>query len=370
MSEIATILIKGANEPGMNMIKRIQFWLTASIALCAVSATAQDDTTRVLFIGNSHTYTHNVPGLFAGMAQAGGHPTLTEMSAPGGYTLQQHTTYQPTLDKIALGIWNYVSLQEQSIYPVIEYYRWSSFYPSARWLDSMITALGQETILYMTWGRPNGGQWSIGGHYTIYFNDFFHMQDSISASFQLLADELDAPLIPAGNAWARARRADSALSLWGPDSLHATLAGAYLAACTFYAVLFEESPVGLNFYGGLAPEVALFLQEMADQTVSSIADESPRTPDSFALHQNYPNPFNARTTLAFDLPQSGNISLTIYNVLGECVRTPASGLFDAGRHSIIWDGHDEGGEAVRSGIYFSTLRQGEKSQSIRLVYLK
>jgi hypothetical protein len=57
------------------------------------------------------------------------------MSAPGGYTFQQHTTNATTLTKINQGIWDYVVLQEQSQYPVIEYYRDSSMYPSARILD-------------------------------------------------------------------------------------------------------------------------------------------------------------------------------------------------------------------------------------------
>jgi hypothetical protein len=352
-------------------VKKISLNLIAAALLSLVAtAGAQDDTTRVLFIGNSHTYTFNVPGLFAGLAQSGGHAVVTDMSAPGGYTLLQHTTYQPTLQKIALGTWDYVSLQEQSLYPVIDYYRFNSFYPSARGLDSLITGLGQQTILYMTWGRPNGGQWSIGGNYTIDFVDFFHMQDSVSVSFEMLAQELGEPLVPAGNAWARAKRADSTLSLWGSDSLHATLNGAYLAACVFYGTLFQESPIGLSYLGGLRPEVALFLQQMADQTVSGTADDARPRAESFGLFQNYPNPFNAGTTLAFELPEGGSIVLVVYNILGERVRTLADGPMAAGFHRVAWDGKNEEGGSVNSGLYFSVLTAASAERSLKLLLIK
>ena len=63
--------------------------------------------------------------------------------------------------------------------------------------------------------------------------------------------------------------------LWQDDECHATLEGTYLGACVFYAVLFAANPEGLEFYGGLSPEVARFCQDVAWQTVSGI-EESPR----------------------------------------------------------------------------------------------
>jgi len=352
------------------MIRKPGSCFAAIIILSATVVVAQDDTTRVLFIGNSHTYTNNVPMLFAGLSLAGGHPVVTGMSAPGGYTLQQHTTNATTLALISQGNWDYVSLQEQSLYPVIDYYRFGSFYPSARFLDSLITNLRQETALYMTWGRPGGGQWSIGGHYTIDFVDFFHMQDSVSASFGMLADELAAPLVPAGDAWARALQADSTIILWQADSLHATLTGSYLVACVFYAVLFQASPVGLTYYGGLSPEDALFLQVIADQTVTGVNSDLPAAPNSWGIIQNYPNPFNSSTTLSFDLPDGGIIELAIYNILGERVATLAHGEYTSGRHALTWDGRNKDGEMAASGVYFSVLRQDGREKSIKLLYLK
>ncbi|OGC95388.1 MAG: hypothetical protein A2W25_10440 [candidate division Zixibacteria bacterium RBG_16_53_22] len=352
------------------MIRKPGSCFIAIIMLSATAAVAQDDTTRVLFIGNSHTYTNNVPMLFAGLSNAGSHPVVTGMSAPGGYTLQQHTTNATTLAMISQGNWDYVSLQEQSLYPVIDYYRFGSFYPAARFLDSVITNNRQQTALYMTWGRPGGGRWSIGGHYTIDFVDFFHMQDSVSASFRMLADELAAPLVPAGDAWARALRADSTITLWQADSLHATLEGSYLVACVFYAVLFQASPVGLTYYGGLSPEDALFLQVIADQTVTGVDGDLPSAPSSWGFYLNYPNPFNSSTTLIFDLPADGPVELVIYDILGAQVRKLADGEYASGRHKLTWDGRNKGGELAAGGIYFSVLRHGGREKSIKLLYLK
>ncbi len=353
------------------MNRRIASGLVAGFLLFAAPSRAQDDTTRILFIGNSHTYMNDVPRLVANLAASGGHPVTTAMSAPGGYTLLQHTTYQPSLDLIAQGGWDYVSLQEQSLYPVIDYYRFNSFYPAARFLDSLITERGYETILYMTWGRARIGSYSIGGYYTIFFNGFFHMQDSVSASFYMLGDELGCPVVPAGDAWATAMHADTSLFLWQADSLHATLPGSYLAACTFYATLFHASPVGLPYWpAGMTQEEALFYQQMADQTVTGIDDDPPDRPEWIGLFQSYPNPFNANTTFVFDLPEDGHVSLSIYNVLGGRVRDLADTEMSVGRHRLTWNGRDGMGVPMASGIYFSVLRQGETARSIRLLYIK
>jgi len=75
------------------------------------------DTTRVLFVGNSYTYVNDLPGIFKGLSNSLGRSVYTDMSAPGGYSLEQHLTNTETLLKISAGNWNYVVLQEQSQMP-------------------------------------------------------------------------------------------------------------------------------------------------------------------------------------------------------------------------------------------------------------
>lgn len=93
-------------------------------------------------------------------------------------------------------------------------------------------------------------------------------------------------------------------------------------------------------------------------------------PTSFALAQNYPNPFNAGTNITFTLDQSGPVTLTVCNLLGQNVRTLIAGHREVGVHTEAWDGRNDHGEAVPSGIYFSRLVQNNQSQVRKMVLLK
>lgn len=73
------------------------------------------------------------------------------------------------------------------------------------------------------------------------------------------------------------------------------------------------------------------------------------------LHQNFPNPFNPETTISFDMPQTGQASLSIYNVKGQLVKNLVDGELPSGRHSFVWKGTDHFGNSVSSGVYFYRL---------------
>ena len=92
-------------------------------------------------------------------------------------------------------------------------------------------------------------------------------------------------------------------------------------------------------------------------------------PLSFSLSQNAPNPFNPVTALYFTLPASGDVSLSIFNVNGQLVRTLVDGHVDAGRHVASWDGRDAMGRPVASGVYLYRLTgpQGVATRKMLLV---
>ena len=95
------------------------------------------------------------------------------------------------------------------------------------------------------------------------------------------------------------------------------------------------------------------------------------TPREFALHQNFPNPFNPDTTIKYDLSESADVTLQIYNVLGQVVRTlVASEAQNAGRYQIRWNGMDDRGVSVSSGIYFYRISAGEFQNVRKLMLLK
>jgi flagellar hook assembly protein FlgD len=105
---------------------------------------------------------------------------------------------------------------------------------------------------------------------------------------------------------------------------------------------------------------------------SKVKDEtgSRKKPSQFALFQNHPNPFNQTTKIEFTLAKSGFISLIIYDLLGRRVRTLLSEQLSSGYKSVLWDGKDDMGEDVASGIYFYQLRVGTFSETKKLVLLK
>ncbi len=89
-----------------------------------------------------------------------------------------------------------------------------------------------------------------------------------------------------------------------------------------------------------------------------------------SLSQNYPNPFNPQTTIRFTLKDNAPVSLKIYNVSGQLVKTLVSGTRTAGEHTVRWDGRNDAGQAVSSGVYFYKLVTKNFSQTRKMVLLK
>ncbi len=93
-------------------------------------------------------------------------------------------------------------------------------------------------------------------------------------------------------------------------------------------------------------------------------------PKEFALHQNYPNPFNPATTIRYDLPKPAQVTLTIYNILGQKVRTLVNDYETAGYKSVVWDGINEAGHPVGSGLYIYRIEAGDFRKSLKLLLVK
>jgi 5'-nucleotidase len=93
-------------------------------------------------------------------------------------------------------------------------------------------------------------------------------------------------------------------------------------------------------------------------------------PDDFALEQNYPNPFNGVTTIAYMLPDDSDVSLEIYDIMGRKVRTLVSEFQRANLYSVAWDGRDDAGRDASTGIYFYSLKAGDRSETRKMAYIK
>ncbi|MFQ5499166.1 MAG: PKD domain-containing protein [Candidatus Zixiibacteriota bacterium] len=93
-------------------------------------------------------------------------------------------------------------------------------------------------------------------------------------------------------------------------------------------------------------------------------------PTSYSLAQNYPNPFNPTTVISFTLPTTGHVELSVYNVLGQKIRTLAAGEMTVGEHQVTWDATDDGGNEVSTGMYFYRLETGDFSETRKMVLMK
>ncbi|HVP06337.1 MAG TPA: FlgD immunoglobulin-like domain containing protein, partial [Candidatus Acidoferrum sp.] len=93
-------------------------------------------------------------------------------------------------------------------------------------------------------------------------------------------------------------------------------------------------------------------------------------PQSYGLSQNYPNPFNPTTQISFALPKASQVELTVFNVLGQEVKTLVSGQMDAGSHTVVWDGTNSAGQSVSSGIYFYRISADQFSATKKMLMLK
>jgi hypothetical protein len=95
-----------------------------------------------------------------------------------------------------------------------------------------------------------------------------------------------------------------------------------------------------------------------------------RVPHKTVLHQNYPNPFNPVTNIAYEVAEHQAVTLTIFNTKGELVRMLKNTRQSPGRYSATWDGRNDGGQQVASGVYFYRLKVGAFTQTRKMVLLK
>ncbi len=233
------------------------------VALAAISllagavagAAAQDDEPsaeprpeRILFVGNSHTARNGgldwqVRNFVA--AEDPARSVVAEAMTKGGVTLGYHWQ-NGARERIRTGGFDVVVLQ--GYLAGAETRTAEPFLEHARLLHEEILRSGAETVFFMTW--PRG------------FGDWSDMADVIEAH-RTIERELGVPVAPAAYAFELARAERPELELISDDHVHASWNGAYLAAATVYATLFDRSPEGLPYALGVDPEDAAFLQRVA-----------------------------------------------------------------------------------------------------------
>ena len=189
----------------------------------------QQQTIRVLFIGNSYTYVNDLPWLTQQLVESAKETrTLeTEMVVVGGATLKSHWKRGKALRLLKAKRWDYVVLQEQSTLPITnpkEMYKYASLF------DSEIKRVNSQTVFYLTWAKQNQPE----------------TQQILTDSYMNIARELKAKVAAVGIAWQKVQEANPKLNLYNSDESHPSPIGSYVAACVFYTIFFQDSPVGLS----------------------------------------------------------------------------------------------------------------------------
>ncbi|MFH1336992.1 MAG: FlgD immunoglobulin-like domain containing protein, partial [Candidatus Zixiibacteriota bacterium] len=136
-----------------------------------------------------------------------------------------------------------------------------------------------------------------------------------------------------------------------------------------YQVIFLDFPL---YFIHEAQACSLLHRALSDLGTypSAVAEEESSVPLTFSMKQNFPNPFNSETVIEYSLPRESQIKITIYNLLGQKVKTLINGKSPAGRQEVSWDGKNNRGEAVSSGIYFYRMEADEFTQIKKMVFLK
>ncbi len=212
-----------------------------------------DPALRLLFIGNSYTFSHELPRVLEQIAAAtdGGPSIQTVMVAEPGWTLEQHWQDRRALARVRDGGWSHVVLQGHSLATVQQR---DGLLEYARRFDSAIGEVGATTVLFMTWARREHPQ----------------MLEAVSGGYEHVGRTLGATVVPAGLAWGTSWERRPDIHLWHSDGSHPSPAGTYLAAATFYSVLTGRSSAGADHagFGQLDVEEIRALQETAHEVAS------------------------------------------------------------------------------------------------------
>jgi hypothetical protein len=220
---------------------------------------------RILFIGNSYTYVNDLPDVFGALARSGGHAVEVGMDAEGGWTLSQHASSGTTRQLIASKPWDVIVLQEQSEIPSVEQLRQDQMFPAARELIALIQADGARPLMFETWAHRSG--WPENGSL-----GYDAMQSGIDKGYHTIAQEQHVAVVPVGEAWRSLLASEGDPGLWQDDGSHPTIKGTYLAACVFYAAIFNESPQGLTYRASLSTQDANALQVIAGAAAADSLD--------------------------------------------------------------------------------------------------
>ncbi len=209
------------------------FTLCFVLAIASTSLRADDppaagsgEPLKILFIGNSFTYSNQMPRILQGLAASRNRKIEVAVRAVGDYTLQKHWQDGKAAEMIGSRNWDVVVLQEHSTGPIDNL---KSMKEYAAKFHELIKKQGAKTVLFMTWARQ----------------DKMATTRRIALAYEETAKQLGATVAPVGIAWQKALSGSKPVTLHAADKKHPNESGSYLTACVFFAALVDPKTVGL-----------------------------------------------------------------------------------------------------------------------------
>ena len=256
------------------------------------------DSTSVLFVGNSFTFYNNMPYIFKDIAESKGKKVHVDTVVTGGKDLKFHSERARTYQMIQARKWDYVILQGHSNEFAQPDFKVDSLtFPYAKKLVDSVRKYNPcaRVLFYMTWGYKNGNKkWKAIASYD-------SMQMRIERQYLIFADKLNTGVSPVGMVWKEVRESNPEINLYQEDRFHPILTGSYLSACTHFTTIFGESP----YKNTAVVELNTFEREVIEIAATKIVL------NNLARWRYLPSPYLLEP--AFDIIQKGKTVQLISN---------------------------------------------------------
>ncbi len=223
----------------------------------SISAFSQQ-TRKVLFLGNSYTATNNLPQIVSDLATSTGDILIYDSNLPGGSTLLDHSSNSTSQNKILSNDWDYVVLQEQSQTPAFPVPQ--AFMDGFSNLKSYISQNKPcaQITSFMTWGHQNGDIQNCPNNPGVC--SYTSMQNALAERYMSMSNLFDSEVTAVGEVWRYIKENHPEINLYQSDGSHPSVAGSYLAACSFYTSIFRKDPTLITNNYGLDPSIATLIR--------------------------------------------------------------------------------------------------------------
>jgi hypothetical protein len=252
-------------------MKRTTIWILSILififfaAGCAGQPDKPAEPYRVLFIGDSTTSRNDIPGKFARLAELGGHEVIVASSTRDYTSLATHFRLPQTTGKLESEDWDVVILQENEAILLNPESRQQYTVPMIEKYIELVDGMKGVILLYSSIGFRDG---------LVDFEEFKNLdsydssQDAVDTAYLEIGNQLELPIAPVGAVWRQVYDTGPAFDLWQLDGFHVSPEGAYLAACVFYTVIYNQSPLDLPISDEFGIDPAAI--ELIHQIVSDV----------------------------------------------------------------------------------------------------